>query len=58
MDAELSALHDALPGLPWLQIAERKRGGAIMLTPLEPLPEPRNLRKLKAAIRRGGVWCR
>ncbi|MFD8563298.1 DUF4158 domain-containing protein [Streptosporangium canum] len=43
MDAELSALHDALPGLDWLQIAERKKGGAIQLTPLEPLPEPRNL---------------
>ncbi|MGN9788628.1 Tn3 family transposase [Nonomuraea sp. ZG12] len=56
MDAELSALHDALPSLPWLQIVERKKGGAIVLTPLEPLPEPRNLRKLKAAIRqRWGV---
>ncbi|PRX48056.1 Tn3 transposase DDE domain-containing protein [Nonomuraea fuscirosea] len=56
MDAELSALHDALPGLDWQQIAERKKGGAIQLTPLEPLPEPRNLRKLKAAIRaRWGV---
>ncbi|MET8006580.1 Tn3 family transposase [Nonomuraea glycinis] len=56
MDAELSALHDALPDLPWLRIAERKKGGAILLTPLEPLPEPRNLRKLKAAVRqRWGV---
>jgi TnpA family transposase len=56
MDAELSALHDALPSLPWLEIVERKRGGAIVLSPLEALPEPRNLRKLKAAVRsRWGV---
>ncbi|MEV0418632.1 Tn3 family transposase [Streptosporangium canum] len=56
MDAELSALHEVLPSLPWLQIVERKKGGAILLTPLEPLPEPRNLRKLKAAVRqRWGV---
>jgi hypothetical protein len=56
MDAELSALHDALPGLAHLQIVERKKGGAILLSPLEALPEPRNLRKLKAAVRsRWGV---
>src|SRR5208282_656067 len=56
MDAELSALNDALPNLDWLQIAERKKGGAILLTPPEALPEPRNLRKLKAAVRsRWGV---
>nr|WP_308066887.1 Tn3 family transposase [Microtetraspora sp. AC03309] len=56
MDAELSALHDVLPSLPWLQIVERKKGGAIALSPLDPLPEPRNLRKLKAAVRsRWGV---
>nr|WP_231618707.1 Tn3 family transposase [Nonomuraea sp. SBT364] len=42
--------------LPWLRIVERNKGGAILLTPLEPLPEPRNLRKLKAAVRqRWGV---
>ncbi|NUW41671.1 Tn3 family transposase [Nonomuraea rhodomycinica] len=56
MDAELSALHDALPSPPWLEIIERKKGGAIVLSPLEPLPEPHNLRKLKAAVRsRWGV---
>ena len=56
MDAELSALNDALPNLSWLQIVERRKGGAILLTPLDPLPEPRNLRKLKAAVRaRWGV---
>lgn len=56
MDAELSALNDALPALEWLDISERKKGGAITLTPLEAAPEPRNLRKLKAAVRsRWGV---
>jgi TnpA family transposase len=56
MDHELSALHDALPNLDWLRIVERTKGGAILLTPLDPLPEPRNLRKLKAVIRaRWGV---
>jgi Tn3 transposase DDE domain/Domain of unknown function (DUF4158) len=56
MDSELSALNNALPNLDWLRIVERKKGGAILLTPLDPLPEPRNLRKLKAAIRaRWGV---
>ncbi|MGH3421865.1 MAG: Tn3 family transposase, partial [Streptosporangiaceae bacterium] len=35
MDAELPELNDALPNLDWLQIAERKKGGAILLTPLE-----------------------
>lgn len=56
MDHELLALNDALPNLHWLRIAERRKGGAILLTPLDPLPEPRNLRKLKAAVRtRWGV---
>lgn len=58
MDFELSALNDALggDGLDWLRIVDRKKGGAILLTPLEAKPEPRNLRKLKAAVRtRWGV---
>jgi TnpA family transposase len=56
MDFELSALNDSLPDLDWLQIAERKKGGAILLTPLDAAPEPRNLRRLKAAVRsRWGV---
>jgi hypothetical protein len=49
MRAELDALHDALPRLDWLQIAER-REGAIKLTPLDAAPEPRNLRLLKKEI--------
>jgi hypothetical protein len=56
MDYERSALNDALPNLDWLQIVEREKGGAILLTPLNPLLKPRNLRKLKAAVRtRWGV---
>ena len=58
LDAELSALNDALggKGLAWLKIAERRNAGAIHVTPLDPAPEPRNLRQLKTAIRdRWGV---
>ena len=58
LDAELSALNDALggKGLPWLKIADRRGAGAIHLTPLDAAPEPRNLRRLKTAIRaRWGV---
>ena len=51
METELAALHEALPALDWLQIKERKNGGAIILTPLEAAPEPRNLRRLKAAVK-------
>src|SRR6266851_3235445 len=42
LDAELSALHDALggKGLAWLKIAERRNAGAIRLTPLDAAPEP------------------
>ncbi|MEU6739620.1 hypothetical protein [Streptosporangium sandarakinum] len=58
MGAELSALHDALPSLPWLEIVDRKKGGAIVLSPLEPLPEPRNLRRHKATVRSRWGWCR
>jgi TnpA family transposase len=65
MDAELSALNNALDagssaggagrGLRWLKISDRK-SGAIQLTPLDALPEPINLRRLKAAVRaRWGV---
>jgi TnpA family transposase len=47
---ELRALDDAVPGLPWLEIAPRGRHGAIRLTPLEAVPEPANLGRLKKAI--------
>ncbi len=49
MRAELAALDDALPALPWLQIQER-RSGAITLTPLDAQPEPSNLRKVKKDV--------
>jgi TnpA family transposase len=49
MRAELDTLHDALPRLDWLQIAERREGN-IKLTPLDAAPEPRNLRLLKKEI--------
>ncbi|MEZ0070811.1 hypothetical protein [Planotetraspora sp. GP83] len=41
MDAELSALNDALggKGLAWLKIAERRGAGAIQLTPLDAAPD-------------------
>ena len=50
MRTELAALNDALPGLDWLRITDRK-SGAIQLTALEAHPEPRNLRRLKKAVR-------
>jgi hypothetical protein len=52
MRSELATLNDALPGLAWLSISDRK-SGAIKLTPLEAAPEPRNLRRLKSAVWRG-----
>jgi TnpA family transposase len=55
MRTELDSLHAALPGCNWLEIAERSRG-AIKLTPLPPVAEPRNLRRLKNEIQtRWGV---
>ncbi len=55
MRAELGMLNDQLPNLPWVDIAERHTG-AIRLTPLDAVPEPRNLRRLKAeVVRRWGV---
>ena len=47
---ELRALDEAVPGLPWLEIAPRGRHGAIRLTPLDAAPEPANLGRLKKAI--------
>ncbi|WP_117199510.1 Tn3 family transposase [Nocardiopsis sp. TNDT3] len=50
MVTELAGLNDALPRLGWVEVAERKTG-AISLTPLEARAEPRNLRRLKKAVR-------
>lgn len=56
MRAELAALHDALPRLGWLDIKAGRKQGAIVLTPYDAAPEPRNLRRLKQAVRaRWGV---
>jgi len=49
--AELAALDEALPGLDWVEIRDRGKQGAIKLTPLDPAPEPRNLRALKREVR-------
>jgi hypothetical protein len=49
MRTELDALHAALPECSWLEIAERRQG-PIKLTPLPPVAEPRNLRRLKSHI--------
>jgi Domain of unknown function (DUF4158) len=57
MRAELDVLHDALPRLDWLQIAERREGN-IKLTPLDAVPEPSNLRLLKKEITARWVPCR
>lgn len=52
MRAELGALDTRLPKLPWVTISGKHRGGAIKFTEPEPQKEPKNLRKLKKAIRK------
>jgi hypothetical protein len=49
MRTELDALHQALPSCDWLEISDRA-SGTIKLTPLDAVPEPRNLRRLKQAV--------
>ena len=59
MRQEMRALDEGLAAgaLGWLEIADRGRHGAIKLSPLEPLPEPPNLRRLRKAIgQRWGCW--
>lgn len=51
MSDELAALDTSLPKLPWLEIADRGKNGAIKLTDLDAAPEPQNLRQLKNEIR-------
>src|SRR5207248_10418880 len=51
MATELDALDQALPELGWLEVADRA-SGAIKLTPLDAVPEPRGLRRLKAEVGR------
>lgn len=52
MRAELGALDTKLPKLPWVTISGKHRNGAIKFTEPEPQKEPKNLRKLKKAIRK------
>lgn len=51
MRAELAALDEHAPALDWVDIRDRGKQGAIKLADLDALPEPRNLRRLKAEIR-------
>ena len=51
MATELDALDATLPELDWLQISDRA-SGAIKLTPLDAVPEPTGLRRLKAEVAR------
>jgi TnpA family transposase len=50
MQAELQLLHEALPGLPFLEIADRGKQGAIKLTPLHAQADPPNLNALKRDV--------
>jgi hypothetical protein len=50
MRGTLRELNDALPDLDFLEIRPRGRDGVIRLTPLEALPEPQNLGRLKKVI--------
>ncbi|MEU7177897.1 MULTISPECIES: Tn3 family transposase [Streptomyces] len=52
MRAELGALDTKLPKLPWVTISGKHRNGAIKFTEPEPQKEPKNLRRLKKAIRK------
>ena len=58
MQAELAALHEALPGLPFLEITDRGTQGAIKLTPLKAQPDPPNLNALKRDMRSRWGWSR
>jgi hypothetical protein len=54
MEQALASLNDRLPELDWVDIRERAKAGPIVLTDIDAVPEPRNLRRLKSAIR--GRW--
>lgn len=51
MAEALTDLNDHLPELDWVDIRERPKAGPIILTDLDALPEPRNLRRLKSEVR-------
>ena len=49
--SELAALDERLPELGWVEVLDRGTRGPIRLTPLDAVPEPTNLRALKAEVR-------
>ncbi|MER7485187.1 Tn3 family transposase [Streptomyces sp. NPDC126497] len=52
MREAFGALDTKLPKLPWVTISGKHRGGAVKFTEPEPQKEPKNLRRLKKAIRK------
>ncbi|WP_116209276.1 DUF4158 domain-containing protein [Streptomyces olivoreticuli] len=52
MRQALSTLDTALPKLPWVTIDGKRKSGAIKFTEPEPQKEPKNLGRLKKAIRK------
>jgi hypothetical protein len=51
MTTALDELDSAIPDLEWLEVTDRV-SGAIMLPRYEAVPEPRNLRRIKAEVQR------
>lgn len=47
---ELGALAEALPAAPWVEIADRGSRGAVKLAPLDALPEPKQLGRVKELV--------
>jgi TnpA family transposase len=50
LEFELDALNAELPKLDWVDISDRGKRGAIRLSPLAKVPEPKNLRRLKEEL--------
>ena len=51
MQTELRALSEVLPELPFLEIADRGKQGAVKPTQLRAQPDPPNLNALKRDVR-------
>ncbi len=47
----LRELNDELPNLPWVEIENGRKAGPIRLSPLDAVPEPRNLLRLKKEVK-------
>lgn len=52
MQKALQQFDQDLPTNPYVRITNRQKGGWITLSPLEPLPEPLNLERLKSEVAR------